>query len=243
MPFRKNRILLITLIFSIIFTKSYSQNNPIEYTVELNSNISTANTLPFWQNANKFGAVPNNNHLSTYISLFSDFKNSKSNFDFSYKASFTGLKETKNNILINELYTSARYKNIQLDLGVKHPEILWDGLSSSNGNVAISGNARSFPGYNISLIKYVKLPFAKKWLSVKGNYSDYLMNDKRVVTNTRLHSKSLFFKSKLSSKLDLITGLNHYAQWGGISSIQGKQPYAFKDYLKMAVVPGGVRLL
>jgi len=59
------------------------------------------------------------------------------------------------------------------------------------------------------------------------------MNDKRVVTNTRLHSKSLFFKSKLSSKLDLITGLNHYAQWGGDSPTYGKQLSSFKDYIKI----------
>ena len=78
----------------------------------------------------------------------------------------------------------------------------------------------------------LELPFAKKWLKVKANYAEYFLNDKRSVDNAHLHYKSLFFKSNLSSKLDLITGLDHHVQWGRTSQEFGKQPTSFKTYLK-----------
>jgi hypothetical protein len=231
--FKKITLLFILFICILNYYKPYAQTRSLDYTVELNSAISSNDALPFWMTANKFGSVTNKNYSTVYTSIFSDFNPSKSDFSFSYKASFTGLKEAKNNILVNELYTSARYKNIQLDLGVKHNNIIWEGLSSSNGNIVKSTNSRSLPGYNISLLNYSQLPFAKKWLSLKGNYSDYVFNDKRMTSNARLHAKSLFFKSTLNSKLELITGINHYVQWGGNSAIFGKQPSSFKDYLRI----------
>ena len=227
------RQIFYLLFIIIISSKGISQNSSLAYTVELSSYLSTNSTLPFWLTANTHDAVPTTNGTTAFISLFSDFKKPTNNFDFSYKASFTSLEASKNNILLNEFYTSARYKKVQLDLGVKHPEVLWEGLSSSNGNIMMSGNARSLPGYTFSILNYVKLPFAKKWLSVKGNYGDYLMNDTRYINNTRLHSKSVYFKSKLSTSFELITGINHYAQWAGTSIDGNKQPSSFKDYLRI----------
>ncbi len=231
--FKKITHVFILLICILNSYKSYTQTRALAYTVELNSAISSNETLPFWMTANKFGSITNKNHSAVFTSLFSDFNTTESDFSFSYKASFTGLKETKNNILVNELYASTRYKNIQLDLGVKNHDILWENLSSSNGNIVMSTNSRSLPGYNISLVNYSQLPFAKKWLSFKGNYSDYVFNDKRMTTNAQLHAKSIYFKSTLNSKLELITGINHYVQWGGTSAFWGKQPSSFKDYLRI----------
>jgi hypothetical protein len=65
------------------------------------------------------------------------------------------------------------------------------------------------------------------------------LDDYSAIDNARLHAKSLYFKSRLSSKTELITGLNHYAQWGGTSAILGKQPSGFKDYLKIVTGSSG----
>lgn len=222
------KIAIIPLLCFLYFTSFYAQNNPISYSVELNGAAATKSTLPFWLTANTFGIVSNNDHVAVKLGVFSDFNTSESKFKTSYKANFVGLKEAKNNIIIDELYLSTQYDIFQLDLGVKHDDILWKGLSSSNGNIVQSTNARSLPGYNLSIPTYTSLPFAKKWLSFKGNYSDYVFTDNRIVTDARLHAKSIYFKYNLNSKLDLITGLNHYVQWGGKS-----QPSSFKDYLRI----------
>ena len=217
-----------TALICFVFFQVNSQN----YVVEVGSNLSTKETLPFMLTANKFGAVPNNNNLSIYTSMLSDFKNPDSNFDFAYKAAFTGYIADENNIFINELFGRIGYKNWQLTAGSKNDEILFDGLSISNGNIIKSTNTRAFPGINLTTKDYFILPFAKNWLSVKMNYAEYFLNDKRAVDNTHLHHKSLFFKSKLSEKLNLIVGLDHYVMWGGTSEEYGKQPTSFKDYLK-----------
>ena len=228
-----NKTLFIVIVcIHFLNVQLHSQDTLLEYTVEINTVVSTKNTLPFWLTANTYDAVSNNNHSSIYTSLFSDFNTSNNIIKSSYKASFTGLKDAKNNVLINDLYYSALYKKLQLDIGVKHQPILWEGLSSSNGNIVVSNNARSLPGYNISIPEFIALPFAKNWLRFKGNYGDYLFTDKRIVSNAKLHTKSVHFKYLLNENLQLTTGLNHYVQWSGTSSITGKQPSSFKDYLR-----------
>ena len=219
--------LALTLIFTIFF-EAHSQN----YSVELNSNISSKETLPFFLTANKFGAIPNNNNLLLNTAIFSDFKNNDNTFNIAYKASISGIIANENDVIINELYTSIATKNWQLDVGSKNDEIIFEGLSVSNGNIIKSINTRAFPGVNLKTRSYLKLPFAKKWLTVKANYAEYFLNDKRVVDNVHLHNKSLYFKSKLSDKLNLISGLDHYVVWGGTSEEFGKQPTNFKHYLK-----------
>ena len=233
------KFLFTAILYCFSFIQGFSQNNPLNYSIGLNSAISSEKTLPFWMTANTFGTVPNSDYGSVYASMFSNFKEPESSFAFSYKASFTSYLSSKNDIFINELYASLRFKGVQLDLGSKNDDIKWEGLSSSNGNIIKSNNTRAFPGINLETIGYLKLPFAKSWLSAKGNYSEYLLNDKRVVDNAHLHHKSLFFKSVLSEKISIIIGMDNYVQWGGTSNDYGKQPSTFKDYLRVVTSYSG----
>ena len=220
---------LITLLLIFIFVFQVNSQN---YSIALNSSVSTKETLPFFLTANKYGVIPNSNNALVSTSIFSDFNNSDNMFDIAYKAAVTGILADKNELLINELYISTATKNWQLNLGNKNDEILFEGLSVSNGNIINSINTRAFPGINLKTRSYLELPFAKKWLKVKANYAEYFLNDKRVVDNVHLHNKSLYFKSKLSNNLNLIIGLDHYVLWGGTSEEFGKQPSNFKHYLK-----------
>ena len=227
MPKHFKIVLSLTLIFAVFF-EMHSQN----YTVNLNSNISSKETLPFLLTANKFGSIPNRNNVLLNTAIFSDFQNKNNTFDIAYKASISGYIADKNNVLINELFVSIASKNWQIDLGSKDDNILFEGLSVSNGNIINSINTRAFPGINFKTRSYLELPFAKNWLKVKANYAEYFLNDKRSTDKAHLHYKSLYFKSKLSNRLRLITGLDHYVQWGGTSQEFGEQPTNFKTYLK-----------
>lgn len=229
------KFLLALTLFCIGFCQGFAQNNPFNYSLVLNSAVSSESTLPFWLTANKFGAVPNSRHSSVYAEVFSDFKDSESKFSFSYKTSFTGYLASKNNFFINELYGSLKFKGVQLDLGSKNDDIKWEGLSSSNGDMIKSTNTRAFPGFNLKTIDYLKLPFARKWLRVKASYGEYLLIDKRVVDGAHLHHKSLYFKSVLSKKLTMVTGMYHYVQWGGTSQEYGNFSTTFKDYLRVLI--------
>lgn len=229
------KFLLGLTLYFIGFCQGFAQNNPFNYSVSINSAVSSKSTLPFWMTANKFGTVPNSHHSSVYTEVFSEFNNPESNFSFAYKASFTGYLASKNDIFINELYGSLKFKGIQLDLGSKNDDIKWEGLSSSNGDIIKSTNTRALPGFNLKTTDYLKLPFAKKWLRVKANYAEYLLNDKRIDDGLHLHHKSLYFKSILSDKFSLIAGMDHYVQWGGTSKEYGNTPFSFKDYVRINI--------
>ena len=219
----------------------FSQNNELSYLVELNSNISTEETLPFWLTTNKYGAIPNSDNLTLSAGLFQEFKPllDSNKVNFSFGGQLTGAVANENEFIVNQLYSSIKWEKLQLDIGVKHRDVLFEGLSSTNGDFSFSTNARSIPGINLKLTEYVKLPFAKKWLSFKGNFGEYLLNDKRAVDKAHVHQKSLFFKSKLNKKLKLITGINHYAMWAGTSEKYGKQPSSFKDYIRVIIGKSG----
>ena len=147
--------------------------------------------------------MPNSDYGLLNTSIFKTYDAPDTLFDISYKASATGFIAQENKLLLNELYLGVRFKNIVLDLGAKNDAVLWNNLSSSNGSIIKSINARAMPGVNIKTNNFITLPFAKSWLEVKGNFAHYFMDDTRFVDNTNLHHKSLYLKSTLSPTLRL----------------------------------------
>ena len=177
--------------------------------------------------------MPNSDYGLLNTSIFKTYDAPDTLFDISYKASATGFIAQENKLLLNELYLGLRFKNIVLDLGAKNDAVLWNNLSSSNGSIIKSINARAMPGVNIKTNNFITLPFATSWLEVKGNFAHYFMDDTRFVDNTNLHHKSLYFKTMLSPTFEIIAGLDHYAQWGGNSPVFGAQPSSLSDYIKV----------
>ncbi len=227
------KCVLLFLLFSISVFSLKSQPKDLQYAITTSTGLSNDTTLPFWIVANQYGSVPNNDYGLLNSSVFKPYDTPDTLFDMSYKVNATGFIAQENKLLVNELYLGVRFKKILLDLGAKNDAVAWQNLSSSNGSIIKSNNARAIPGVNIKTSNYVTLPFAKSWLSVKANFAHYFMDDVRYVDNTNLHHKSLYLKSRLSPKLDIITGLDHYVQWGGTSPVYGPQPNSFKDYMKV----------
>ena len=228
----KNTGLLFLLFFISIYSLQ-SQTKDVNYTIHSSAGLSSDTTLPFWLVANQYGAVPNSDYGLLNTAIFKDYDTPDALFDFSYKASATGFIAQENKLLLNELYLGVRFKNIVLDLGAKNDAVLWNNLSSSNGSIIKSINARAMPGITIKTNNYVSLPFASSWLTVKANFAHYFMDDVRYVDNTNLHHKSLYFKTTLSPTFDIIAGLDHYSQWGGTSPEYGAQPSSLSDYIKV----------
>ena len=228
----KKCILLFLLCFISVCSLK-SQPKDLQYAIKTSAGLSSDTTLPFWLVANQYGSVPDSDYGLLNTSIFKTFDTPETLFDISYKVSATGFMAQENKLLVNELYLGLRFKNILLDIGAKNDAIAWHNLSSSNGSIIKSNNARAMPGVTIKTNNFIKLPFAKKWLSVKGNFAHYFMDDTRFVNNTNLHHKSLHFKTILSPVFEIIAGLDHYAQWGGTSPQYGPQPSSFKDYIKV----------
>ena len=228
----KKCILLFLLCFISVYSLK-SQSKDLRYSIKTSAGFSSDITLPFWLVANQYGSVPDSDYGLLNTSVFKTFDTPDTLFDISYKANVTGFIAQENKLLLNELYLGVRFKNILLDIGAKNDAIAWHNLSSSNGSIIKSNNARAMPGVTIKTNNYVTLPFAKSWLQVKGNFAHYFMDDTRFVDNTNLHHKSLHIKTSLSPVFEIIAGLDHYAQWGGTSPQFGPQPSSFKDYIKV----------
>ena len=228
----KKCIFLFLLCFISVCSLK-SQSKDLQYAIKTSAGLSSDTTLPFWLVTNQYGAVPDSDYGLLNTSVFKDYDTPETLFDISYKANVTGFIAQENKLLVNELYLGVRFKNILLDIGAKNDAIAWHNLSSSNGSIIKSNNARAMPGVNIKTNNYVTLPFAKSWLQVKGNFAHYFMDDTRFVDNTNVHHKSLYIKSRLSPTFEIIAGLDHYAQWGGTSPEYGAQPSSIKDYIKV----------
>ena len=224
---------LLFLLYIIPLCSLQSQNKDVNYTIHSSTGLSSDTTLPFWLVANQYGSVPNSDYGLLNTAIFKDYDTPETLFDLSYKASATGFIAQENKLLLNELYFGVRFKNILLDLGAKNDAVLWNNLSSSNGSIIKSINARAMPGVNIKTNNFITLPFATSWLEVKANFAHYFMNDTRFVDNTNLHHKSLYFKTILSPTFEIIAGLDHYAQWGGNSPDFGTQPSSLSDYIRV----------
>ena len=228
----KKCILLFLLCFISVCSLK-SQSKDLQYAIKTSAGLSSDTTLPFWLVANQYGAVPDSDYGLLNTSIFKDYDTPETLFDISYKVSATGFIAQENKLLVNELYLGVRFKNILLDIGAKNDAIAWHNLSSSNGSIIKSINARAMPGINIKTNNFITLPFATSWLEVKANFAHYFMDDTRFVDNTNLHHKSLHIKSRLSPTFEIIAGLDHYAQWGGTSPQYGAQPSSIKDYIKV----------
>jgi hypothetical protein len=226
------------LMFLILCTAAsllYSQNKEIIYDINTSAGFSSDITLPFWMVSNQYATVPTSDYVLLNTTVFSEFTSPETTFDLSYKANVTGFIAKENEVVINELFLSLKNQDFVINLGAKNDQMLWSGLSSSNGNIIKSIHTRAMPGINIKTNDFLSLPFANKWLRVKGNFAHYFMNDKRAVDNTNLHHKSFYIKTKINARFEIIAGLDHYVQWGGTSAEYGTQPASLSDYIKVVL--------
>ena len=231
------KISLFLFLF-LLFFYTQGQKRSVDYKTSLTGFVASQNTLPFWAINNKHGLIPNGHGALLEVGLFSDFTN-RHKIQFAYGVSVAGfLSRPDNHLILDQLYARARWRNLRLDLGMIHPAEEYQGISSTNGNFIRSGNARTFPGYNLNS-EYMKVPCTKGILSIKFNWADYMMIDDRYVKDTRLHNKSVFLKIKPHQRWEIIVGLEHWAQWAGTSPDKGKQPSSFHDYLRIICAKEG----
>lgn len=238
---KKQAAILLLLVFSSCFT--YGQKRTLSYQAEIGGAVSK-DRLPFWLYSNNYGKITSDSYLWGNVGLFSDFRKTNSRkFDFALGVEGTGsLGKDDNQLFIDQLFGRVRWQNLVLEVGVSHREILYDGLSASNGDMLFSTNSRSMPGISLSTWNYIKLPWIGKWVSFRAKYAEYLMTDDRFMGNrTRLHNKLLGIRLTPIPQFSIEAGMEHYAQWGGENADPniGKQPTSFKDYLRIVAIRGG----
>lgn len=235
--------LIYTLLFLFPVLSASAQEWSADWQAEMDFLGGTGDYLPFWSRTGRNGIVPHSS--SALVIGGADLQYQANNgIYFGTGVNLVGSLEYKNpvhpsrvNGIVDRLYVSGGWKMMHLDVGMKPREYELSDLSISGGNVLWSGNARNIPGINARLDW---LYFEKgHWFGIKGNYAHYHMIDNRYVANAMLHNKSLMLKLAAGRKVDLIFGVDHWAQWGGASVKEGPQPGTFDDYLRIVFVQAG----
>jgi len=112
---------------------------------------------------------------------------------------------------------ASRFHQLILKAGAQSDPIIYSGLSSTNGNMYRSRNARPVPGLSLSTNGYIPFLFAKKWFSWRFLYEEGILKDNQFVTNAHLHHKNLHVQNLFQMK-----AMNATLNTAGISPINLK---------------------
>ena len=175
--------------------QSFTQSN-LTFETALESAFGTKE-LPFWIVSNQEGRYQNANYINQQA--FFGFKYSKKKFLATPVGIELGSKLIANyskqaNLHFNEAFVKAYFKGWKLEGGLFKEPLYFDGISSTNGNIDRSNNARPYPRIRFSTDEFIPFFFWKKIFSFKAEYDEGILNDSRIVNGTRFHHKSLYAK-------------------------------------------------
>ncbi len=228
----KFKSLLLILLLAI--TSLVSAQKKVEYEVGLSSSFAAKEEIPFWLHSNKNGLVPNKSYAMSDFSLGMDFSEiSVSAIDFMWETSAVAYTGDESKFILDKLYLGLKWKIFQFSLGQKYDAIAFDGLSSSNGNLLYSNNARSYPKYEISVPEWTAIPFTKGIISFKGLLSDGITTDNRYIDHALVHHKNLFVRLFKDEKFSVSGGIEQYAQWSGKHPDRGSISHSLDKYLNV----------
>nr|WP_319512539.1 capsule assembly Wzi family protein [uncultured Draconibacterium sp.] len=219
----------VIILWLLPLTTVFGQSVDLGY----NTLAGTNNKLPFWLWANQLGHFDANSSTVQNLELRAFHNQQLSNTDFTVEAGLDLdlLLADKNDLRFTQLFAGFNWKFLQLQIGAFPDEERFAGLSTSNGNMAASLNARPHPRIRMGFNRFV--PLIGNWFSIKGFYEEGLLNDKRYVEDTHLHRKAFYLRFGQPQSIELTGGLEHFVMWGGThpeyGELQGWSSYF--DYI------------
>ena len=206
---------------------------------------ATDEALPFWLTANRYGKLQMQGAFVN-LSELSIGKTVEQNQKFSLGYMWAGnlvcgWGDSDFYYQLNQVYAGFFLNNWAVTAGAFYDPLRYAGLSTTNGNLARSGNTRPYPMVRLSTLTYKPVPFLNPWLFFKGEYDEGFLNDRRYVRHARMHHKSFYFLFQPWPSWKIEAGVEHYVMWGGTSKDRtiGKMPQDFKAYLQYVTGASG----
>ena len=232
---------LVILLFASTFI--YSQNS-FQLFISNNSFVATDSILPFWFTANQQGKIKPSGSFLNISDLYigQEYKSkTDSKIGYTWGTDLIAAFGDNNYFQVNQAFAGFLFDGWEIKGGIFNDETKYSGLSTTNGNLAQSQNARRVPAIRFSTFGFKNFPFAKKWLSFYGEYEEGFLNDERYVDGAHLHHKSLYLKFKPAANWFFNIGFEHFVMWGGTSRNKniGELPHGFDDYWRyILALPG-----
>ncbi|WP_273017206.1 capsule assembly Wzi family protein [Leeuwenhoekiella blandensis] len=189
---------------------------------------ATGNKNPFWMYSNQYGRLDAQTGVlglvqGSFVTQFNE--NNRLEIGGGLLANdgmYDGVKA-------DELYASYTWNWLEINAGLKHRDRKLRGISSVDGDIIWSNNARALPGVYVQMLKPLKI---FKWFEASATFGHYFLEEDRYVSNAQVHHKSLELALVFSPGDRLSGSMKHYVQFGGTSPDFGEQPQAFSDYVK-----------
>jgi len=225
----------LSIIFLLLSLTTYAQQ-PIHISAKNSTFASTDCLLPFWFTANRDGKVAAAGSFLNLTDLYIGqlYKTSGTAVSYTWGVNAVAGFGKTNYYQLNRAYGGISWKGWELTGGRFYDPELYEGLSTTNGNLARSRNVRPHPRLQFATQEYKPVPFLKNRLYFRAEYTEGLLNDNRFVSNARLHHKSFYLKVNPSPAWELEAGLEHFVMWGGTSQVEaiGEMPSGLKAYLQ-----------
>ncbi len=223
----KIKLTLLFLAVLVLGLKAQQESNTPTVYASFHSYASSGKELPFWLRANQNGTFPVGNNTTQLLrtGLYRAMDQTSSElWNFFYGTELVVGYAGESYFQPNQYWAGARYKWIVIKAGAEADPIRFGGLSTSNGNMDASDNARPVPQISLSTNGYQSFKFLPGWLSLKGFYAEGMLWDNGYVKNAHLHHKNVYFRVALPKEWKISLGLEHYVFWGGTSPDYGQLP-------------------
>jgi len=211
--------------------------------LESNTLAGTKGQLPFWLWANQLGQYDKNSSTIQNFSFNAFHEQQIGDSDFSYQAGLDLdlLLADENDIRFTQLYGGMSWKFLQVQIGAFPEEEVYAGLSTTNGNLAASRNARPHPKIRAGFNRFV--PILTDWFSINGFFEEGLLNDDRYVKDIHLHRGALYFRFGQPKSIQVTAGIEHFVMWWGTHPVYGEFP-GWDAYFKyLTATAGGANVI
>lgn len=198
--------------------------------------VSSKPELPFWFYSNKEGVIDEKSDFLLYSSLALDYY-TYSGFSIEAKANLA-YNNSRDEIIPHELYLRFYNEFYELNFGRIRHRTFFNGISATNQNIIWSNNGLPLWGFSFNSLRTIYLT---EKFGFEFEWSESFLDDPRWVKNSFVHHKALRFVYGSPADFQVKLGINHYAQWGGTSKSDGRQPASLEDdYLRIVfALPGG----
>ena len=206
----------------------------ISYSINTRFSGGSGTNAPFLSTANqydRYSFAPNS--LSVWGTAHKEIKNTR-NFDYGFGMELDGnAAQRETRFFANEYYIQGKMYFLNMYLGAKQEVFGNQDPELSSGGILWSQNSRPIPKISIQTNGYIEVPYTKGYLAFKGGLSHGWFDNNVYMKDLLLHQKYASIRLGGSFPLNLNYGIQHVAQWGGISAKYGSMPVTLDNYLRI----------